>query len=197
MSADVPFYRLRFVFIVLSGTLLLFPVLLSAGTADSAAIKAYRNSLDLCPMSPMFKIYAIHYCRQITPSSELIIGPYYANIQYKDIGHTDAPGFIIGYRHYIWNALHIDYQLMPQWDHFYEKNEKKTYPLGFDLWNEFRLGYVWDFRIGSVPAFINVQWPFGFALYSDDSAKPEPFKKHVRKNPYFYFPPMFFVGIRF
>lgn len=69
--------------------------------------------------------------------------------------------------------------------------------MGFDLWNEFRLGYVWDFQVGSIPAFINVQWPFGFALYSDGSAKPESFKQHVKENPFFDFPPMFFLGVRF
>lgn len=170
---------------------------LFAQSADTPTHKEYKNSIDTCPMSPMFKIYAIHYCRKITDHSELIAGPYYANIHYKDIGNTNAPGFIVGYRHYFWKALHLDYQLMPQWDHFYEKNENKTYPLGFDLWNEFRLGYVWDFKVASVPAFINVQWPFGFILITDDSAKPQSFKDHAKDNPFFYFPPMFFLGVRF
>lgn len=163
-------------------------------TVDTDSLK---QSIDLCPMSPLFRIYAVHYSYRVTPVSEIIVGPYYANIQFPDIGNTDAPGFILGYRHYIWNSIHIDYQLMPQWDRFYEKNERKKYPLGFDLWGEFRLGYVYDFTIAGTPTFINVQWPFGFALYSDDSAKPESFKKKVRENPYFYFPPLFFLGIRF
>jgi len=157
----------------------------------------YKHSLDFCPVSPLFRIYAVHYCYRVTAHSEIIAGPYYANIRYKDIGNTDAPGFIIGYRQYVWKRLHIDYQLIPQWDHFYEKNEKKTYPLGFDLWNEFRLGYTWDFKVAWLPLFINVQWPFGFALYSDDSAKPESFKDWAKHHPFFYFPPMFFVGMRF
>jgi hypothetical protein len=55
---------------------------------------------------------------------------------------------------------------------FLKINEDKTHPLGFDLWNEFRRGYIRDFRIGAQQLFINAQWPFGFAVYSDDSAKP-------------------------
>ena len=164
-------------------------------TVDNKEI--YKHSVDFCPLSPLFKIYAIDYCYRVASHSEIIAGPYYANIHYKDIGNTNAPGFIIGFRQFIWKNLHIDYQLMPQWDHFYEKNENKQYPLGFDLWNEFRLGYMFDFKAWDIPAYINVQWPFGFALYSDDSAKPESFKKHVKENPFFYFPPMFFIGIRF
>lgn len=183
-------------FILIVGLFLFVPDL-KAQQQDASSKKDYKHSLDLCPMSPIFKIYAIHYCYRITPNSEIIAGPYYANIHYKDIGNTDAPGFIIGYRQYVWKNLHIDYQLMPQWDHFYEKNEDKRYPLGFDLWNEFRLGYSWDFQIGTLPLFINVQWPFGFALYSDDDAKPESFKKRAKDKPFFYFPPMFFIGVRF
>ncbi len=62
----------------------------------------------------------IQYCYRVTPRSEIIVG----------------------YRRYTWRKPHVDYQLVPQWDHFYEKNEDKRYPLGFDLWNEFRLGYT-------------------------------------------------------
>jgi hypothetical protein len=119
------------------------------------------------------------------------------NIRYKDIGHTDAPGFIIGYRHYLWNNLHIDYQLMPGWDRYYEQNENKKYPLAFDLWNEFRLGYSWDFQVGKIPVYLNLQWPLGFALYSDPEGKPESFKRKAKEEPLFYFPPMFFIGVRF
>lgn len=157
----------------------------------------YKNSVDTCPMSPLMGIYAIHYCRKISPSDELILAPSYMNIKHEGIGHTDAPGFIVGYRRYLWKNLHIDYQLMPMWDRYYEENEDKKYPVGFDLWNEFRLGYSFDFDIGSAPLFLNVQWPLGFIIYSDSAAKPESFKEHAKENPLFYFPPFFFVGFRF
>jgi hypothetical protein len=148
-------------------------------------------------MSPLFRIYAVVYARRVGSHSELLVGPYYANIHFDDIGNTDAPGFILGARRRLWRALHVDYQLMPQWDHFYEENEDRTYPLGFDLWNELRLGYTWDFHVVGLPAYLNLQWPFGFALHSDDSAKPESFERHAEEHPYFYFPPMVFVGVRF
>lgn len=155
-----------------------------------------RHSIDFTPMSPLMKIYAIHYCYRLGPRSETIFGPLYMRIHYDDIGHTDAPGFIAGYRRYVWRTFHIDYQLMPGWDRFYEEKEKKRYE-GFDLWNEFRFGYTWNFNFRQTPAFIHFQWPLGFALYSDSHGKPESFKEHARKHPVFYFPPMFFMGIRF
>ncbi len=164
--------------------------------APESSPVVYNNSVDFCPLSPMINIYAIHYCRRLTPRSEVIVGPSYMRISYEDIGHTDAPGFIVGYRHYLWKNLHIDYQLMPMWDRFYDTEAEKRY-YGFDLWNEFRLGYSWDFKVGKIPAFFNLQWPFGFALYSDPDGKPESFKKHAEENPLFYFPPLFFLGVRF
>jgi hypothetical protein len=168
--------------------------LMGEGKDNNEIHHIYKHSIDLTPLSPLMGIYAIHYNYRITPNSEIIVSPLYMNIKYEDIGHTNAPGFIIGYRYYVWGNIHIDYQLMPGWDRFYEKNEDKYYK-GFDLWNEFRLGYTWDFRIGNIPSFINFQWPFGFALYSEN--KPESFKEHIEDNKYFYFPPMFFIGIRF
>jgi hypothetical protein len=156
-----------------------------------------ENGIELSPLSPLFRIYAVVYARKIGRHTDLLVGPYYANIHFEDIGNTDAPGFIVGARRALWRGVHVDYQLIPQWDHFYEVNEDKTYPLGFDLWNELRLGYTWDFRLRSLSAYVNLQWPFGFALYSDDGAKPASFERHAEDHPYFCFPPLLFVGIRF
>jgi hypothetical protein len=164
---------------------------------DSTQVENYMHSIDFCPLSPVMGIYAIHYTRKISPKSEILAGPSYMRIQHEGIGHTNAPGFIVGYRRYFWRNLHMDYQLMPMWDRYYEMNEDKTYPVGFDLWNEFRLGYVFDFKIKELPVFLNVQWPLGFIIYSDGSAKPESFKSHAKENPLFYFPPFFFLGVRF
>ncbi len=156
----------------------------------------YSHSLDFCPLSPFIGIYALHYGHRFNTNNELIISPSYMRINYPSIGHTNAPGFIIGYRKYLWKNLHIDYQLMPMWDRFYDESCDKTYPVSFDLWNEFRLGYAFDFNIIDMPFFINVQVPLGFALYSAPNGKPEAFKKHVNENPLFYIP-LFFIGTRF
>jgi hypothetical protein len=90
----------------------------------------------------------------------------------------------------------VEYELMPMWDRFYDKNENKTYPTSFDLWNEFRIGYVFDFKIRNIPLFLNLQLPLGFALYSDPKGKSEAFKQNAKENPLFYIP-LFFTGIRF
>jgi hypothetical protein len=183
---------------MLAGTMLLataHPPLWAQTPAGAS--RDFENGLELSPMSPLFRIYAVVYARSVSSHTHVLLGPYYANIHYDDIGNTDAPGFIVGARRSLWRNLHLDYQLIPQWDHFYEKNEAKTYPRGFDLWNEVRVGYTWSFRLGRVPAYLNFQWPFGFALYSDDSAKPESFRRHADDHPFFYFPPMLFFGVRF
>lgn len=88
------------------------------------------------------------------------------NIRF-DVGETRAGALILSYRYYIWKALHIEYQLWPTYDFFWKKNEGKTYE-SFDVWNEFRFGYRFDFEIGSAPLSLNLQWPFGFGLYASN-----------------------------
>ena len=155
--------------------------------------ESLRHSLDFSPLSPLFRIYALQYNYYLTPGDELILGGAYTNLQW-DFGETNAATLILGYRRYLWKNLHIEYQLWPDYDWFYEKKEGKIYP-GFDLWNEFRLGYRVDFTAMNQPLYLNFQWPFGFGLF--DANKPESFKQHEEENPYFYFPPMFFPGFRF
>jgi hypothetical protein len=138
-------------------------------------------------------IYGVLYSYGITKKDWLVGGPVYMRIKY-DFGHTDAWALIVGYRRYLWRNLHLEYQLYPTYDDFYESNEDRIYS-SFDLWNEFRLGYKFDFRIKKAPLYLNLQWPFGFGLYA--SNKPQSFKDAEQKNRFFYFPPMIFVGIRF
>jgi len=82
---------------------ILFQANVMAQKADSLTPKKeYKHSIDFCPISPAIGIYAIHYCYKFSPENEFIIAPSYMNIKHKGIGHTDAPGFIIGYRRYLW-----------------------------------------------------------------------------------------------
>ncbi|MCF7803291.1 MAG: hypothetical protein K9N46_11440 [Candidatus Marinimicrobia bacterium] len=180
---------------ILLGTfcLVLFSMPGLAAESPKKEHSTYDQSMDFSPLSPMFRIYAIQYYRHLTPRDEVVLGAAYTNLQW-DFGETNAATLIVGYRRYLWKKLHIEYQLWPDYDWFYEKQEERYYE-GFDLWNEFRLGYQVDFSLGNLPCFINFQWPFGFGLYAAN--KPDSFRQHEEENPYFYFPPMFFLGIRF
>jgi hypothetical protein len=153
----------------------------------------YKHSLDFSPFSPLFEIYALQYGYHLSSHDELILGAAYMNIHF-DMGHTNSGSLILGYRRYLWKKLHIEYQIWPTADHFYEKNEGGYYD-SFDIWNEFRLGYRFDFTISGLPFYVNIQWPFGFGLYA--SNKPESFKEHERENRFFYFPPIVYLGMRF
>lgn len=177
----------------------LLALLLSAASApcavpDSSEGPTYRNSVDFFAGAPLAGIWVAYYNRLVTKNDEIILGPYYANID-MGMGTTNAPGFVVGYRRYLWKTLHIDYQLIPQWDRYHDDAEDKTYPLGLDLWNEFHLGYDLDFHPGRLPILLRAQWPLGWALYSDPKGKSKAFKGQV--DPIYWFPPLFFVGIRF
>lgn len=160
---------------------------------DSLQKAEYRHSIDFSPISPLIKIYGIHYNYKIAPKDELIAGLGYMNIHF-DFGNTNSPALILGYRRYLWKNLHIEYQLWPCYDEFWEKNERKIYK-SFDVWNEFRFGYQFDFHLAKLPCYASLQWPFGFGLYA--SNKPESFKEHEKSNRFFYQFPLIFTGIRF
>lgn len=152
-----------------------------------------RNSVEFSPLSPLFRIYGAMWNHEIAPRQELILGAAYTNIHY-DFGYTDAWGAIVGYRYFVWKNLHVEDTVWPTWDRFYESSEDKVYP-SFDLWNEFRVGYLVDFHVAGHPCYVNLQWPFGFGLYAGN--KPQSFKDHEKENRFFYFPPMLFFGVRF
>lgn len=154
-----------------------------------------QNAIEISPLSPVMNIYAFHYNHLLTDKDEMMIGPTYMRIKY-DFGHTDAGGLILGYRKYFYKKAHIEYQIWPIYDNFYESVEDKRYK-SFDIWNEFRIGYLFDFKVLNKDLYVNVQWPFGFGLYA--SNKPESFKKMEKEgdNRFFYFPPLIFTGIRF
>jgi hypothetical protein len=153
----------------------------------------YRHGVELSPLSPVMNIYGVLYSYGITKKDWLVAGPVYMRIKY-DFGNTDAWALIVGYRRYLWRNLHLEYQLYPTYDDFFESRENKIYS-SFDVWNEFRLGYKVDFRIKKAPLYLNVQWPFGFGLFA--SNKPQSFKEAEKLNRFFYFPPMIFAGFRF
>jgi hypothetical protein len=161
--------------------------------ADSIIKKNHKNAIDVSPLSPVFDIYAIHYIRRLYDKGEFITGASYMHIKY-DCGNTNSVSIILGYRQYLWKNFHIEYELWPDYDKFYEKNEDKYYE-GFDFYNEFRLGYLIDFKIGKLPCYVNVQWPFGFGLYG--SNKPQSFKDEIERDRFFYKAILIFTGIKF
>lgn len=160
---------------------------------DSTGVIKHRHSIDFSPISPLIKIYGVHYNYLMTQKDELILGLAYMNIHY-DFGNTNSPALVLGYRRYLWKQLHIEYQLWPCYDNFYEKTEDRYYE-SFDVWNEFRFGYQFNFRIKKTPLYNSLQWPFGFGLYA--SNKPLSFKENEKENRFFYQFPLWFIGIRF
>jgi len=163
--------------------------------ADSNFInhQYHKDSIDSSPISPFINIYGIHYNYHVTPKDELILGLGYMKIDF-DFGTIHSPALILGYRRYLWKNLHIEYQIWPGYDNFYEKHEDKYYK-SFDVWNEFRLGYRFNFQIFGKPFYTSLQWPFGFGLYA--SNKPDSFKEHEKAHRFFYQFPLWFVGFKF
>lgn len=161
----------------------------------------HRHSIETSPLSPLLQaadkgIWGIKYEYALSSKDELKFGVTYMNI-YFDEGNTNSAGILIGYRRFLWKHLYAEYELWPGYDKFYEKNEDKYYK-GIDLWNEFRVGYQFNFKIKAFPLFVNVAWPFGFGLYS--SNKPESFYDRMENSSsgrFFFRFPLVFIGFKF
>lgn len=177
----------------------------SLGLSQTTTVKhkdtRYKHAIETSPVSPLLQmidkgIWGIKYEYALSEKSELKLGLAYMNIYFEE-GHTNAPALIIGYRRFLRKNIYLEYELWPGYDQFYEKNEDKYYD-GIDLWNEFRIGYQFDYPIQDIPTFVNVAWPFGFGLYS--SNKPDSFYDRMNQrfgSKYFFHFPLIFVGVRF
>ena len=172
---------------------ILFGVYASLYTQEN--LQKPANAIEISPLSPLMNIYAVHLSHMTDSKNEFITGPVYMKIKY-DCGYTDAGGIILGYRRYFSENIHAEYQIWPIYDNFYESNEQKRYK-SFDVWNEFRVGYLYDFQLLNQNAYVNIQWPFGFALYAGN--KPDSFIEMSKKgdNRFFYYPPLIFIGVRY
>jgi hypothetical protein len=175
--------------VALATLALALPLAAPAGAREGP--DAPQNALEFSPLSPVIDIYALQYARALGGRDELLLGASYANIEY-DHGRSHAPGLIVGYRRYVWRRAHLEYQLWPSYNRYHEYVERRYYD-GFELWNEFRPGWTFDFRAGRVPAFVNLQCLIGFALVGGN--KPQSFKDQVEDEPVFV-SPMFFLGWR-
>jgi hypothetical protein len=153
----------------------------------------YRSAIEFSPISPLIRIYAVQYARRLDDRDELLLGFAYANIKY-DHGRSHAPSGILGYRRYFWKKAHVEYQLWPSYNWYFETDEQRYYN-GPELWNEFRPGYTFDFHVGSTPVFLNVQYLIGFGLYGGN--KPQSFKDQADREGAIFAMPVFFLGWRF
>jgi hypothetical protein len=152
------------------------------------------GAIEFSPVSPFIHIYAVQYARRLGAKDELLLGLAYANIKY-DRGRSHAPTGIVGYRRYLWKKAHLEYQLWTSYNWYYENVERRYYE-GAELWNEFRPGYTFDFRVGGTPVFVNVQYLIGFGLYGDES-KPQSWKDQRDREGELFMAPMVFMGWRF
>ena len=168
--------------------------LLTASVAlASEGRREYEHAIDLCPVMPLVGIWGLQYSYSLTDKDRLMFGFAYMNIKYDSSGRSHAPTLITGYKRFFWKGLHLEYELMPSYNWYYEKYERKYYG-GPELWNEFRPGCSIDFKLADVPFYLDLQYAIGFALYGGN--KPESFKRQVKKEPVFQ-SSLFFIGWRF
>lgn len=188
---------------VLAGRLLLAGILLSLSRHAWSQQKelftdSKHHAVEVFPITPFVGIYSAQYLYGFSPKDHLILGVAYVNVKTRngegeEVGRFHSPTLPIGYRRFFWKNLHAEYQLWPAYSMFYENKEGRYYR-GFDLYNEFRAGYLFNFKLGRIPLFLNLQYVYGFGLYPGN--KPASFLEATKDQPHFHTPSVL-MGIRF
>lgn len=158
----------------------------------------YHHQIEIFPIMAVFEVYSLQYSYRITPHLSFITGLAYVNVDVDDpqgnkIGKMHSPTLSLGLRAYFWSNAHVEYQLWPAYNFYYDRVGDRYYN-GFDLYNELRAGYRVDFTLAGMPFFTNLQYVFGFGLYPGN--KPENFIEATEDAPIFHVPSIS-VGMRF
>ncbi len=157
-----------------------------------------RHHVEMFPIMAAFDVYSVQYAYRIHPRLEAIAGVAYVNVKVHDrydtfIGRMHAPTLPFGLRCHVWRNAHLEYQLWPAYNAYHDSVEDRYYN-GFDLYNELRVGYRFDFNLGRIPLFSSVQYVYGFGLYPGN--KPRSFIQAVEDAPPFHVPSLS-MGLRF
>jgi hypothetical protein len=161
----------------------------------------YPHAIAVEPLLPFFNSFSFSYERKKGMQNGLIAGFWYSRSTEtypKEIrfpGYSDNYSLIIACRRYFWKNLHAEYQVYPGYTRFYEEITTSTFH-SFSLFNEFRVGYKFEFLVLKKPVFLNLQWPVGFTLY--ESNEPDSFREIRKQDPVFYILfPNIYLGFRF
>lgn len=164
-------------------------------------INTTKHSVYFEPTLLFINSFAAFYGHKLNDKNEIIAGFWYNKstetypklLEYP--GYEQAYTLILAYRRFFWRNVHAEYQLYPAYSVFYEdQTDKKTGT--FVLFNEFRVGYKFEFNIKKIPFLINLQWPVGFTLYHGNT--PQSFIDIKKEDQIFYiYYPNIYLGIRF
>jgi hypothetical protein len=151
----------------------------------------YEHSIAIKPIDLFVDIYAFQYEKQFDEKNELILGAYYllsnGNNAYPGTFELITP--MIGYRRYLWEELHIEYILMPGCA-LYKNNTANIQSFSFEIWNEFHIGYRFQFSLFKIPLFITPQALIGFNLYRGN--QPLSFRI-IDEDPNNFFPNILYL----
>lgn len=116
---------------------------------------------------PINRIYMVNMAYNISKKNEVLLGFAFQNWKNetkKPRGQAHAYTLVAGYRYYLWKGLNLEIMLFPAFNNFNSYVDNKWYH-GFEAWNEYRIGYKYEWNINSRKVYINIQPGIGHALY--------------------------------
>jgi hypothetical protein len=184
--------------------LLIFTLLAFCAPCVGEGQRDTSVSLETSIIDPFFSILFLRCHCDLTNHDSLVLGAYYLRAE-KTFSGVSYPGLysgigpLLGYRRMLWLGLYLEDQLLPLYVSYGTSPSAGLAVSGFELWNEFHVGYQFDFDVRGTRLFLNAQGIVGFALAKTN--EPVGFAAAEQQNPVFgvsnfYVLPNLLVGIR-
>jgi len=175
--------------LLIGTSLFLFVIVYSQNLHSQVSTKnidnQFQNAIVIRPIDLFLSFYVVQYERMVGLKNEFIVGLYdinnNSNLEYPGDYQLILP--ILGYRRYLWKGLHLEYSLLPGYAK-YNDTIRKEISKSFEIWNEFHLGYRFQFEVFKVHLFLSPQILLGFNLFKGN--QPESFKIIDDKKSNFY-----------
>lgn len=131
------------------------------GTGGSA----HRLGLELTPVSPIMRIWALHATYSAWEYGDVIAGYVYQNEMIGEAGRANGHTLAVGYRQFFWRGFNLEIEHWIAYDPIDSSVDGRTYK-GWDGWLEVMPGYRWDFyRSHAIDLFVLAQVEFGWPTF--------------------------------
>jgi hypothetical protein len=136
---------------------------------------------------PIVRIFPLHINRRTDAGNEVFFGGAFQNWTSGTIT-AETYTLLVGYRHYLWRGLNVEFELWPAWGPWYSSETDGKYR-GWELWAEPKIGYT----INLTPrVYLQPAPGLGFGIFRTN--RPPRFDGDI-ESPIFV--PQLMLGVRF
>lgn len=128
-------------------------------------------SIEVSVLAPIASIYYGLFGYKLWDGGQLLVGPSFIGLDEESgSGSHEAYTAVIGASQRIWRGLQVRNLSFVSYDRFHSDVDGQLYK-GLMLWNEVRLGYVFDFSIKGESLYLNVDTMLALGVTTNEWPK--------------------------